>query len=147
MWLAITFGALYVIMARVALRRIGEILEVRQDRIESDLAEADRMRQRTDQAIEAYEKELAEARQKAHGIAEQTRSDNSAAADARRAEVEAELAKQMGAAESRIQATKADALKNVDSIAAETAAALVSQIGGTVTDKQAQSAVQKVLEG
>lgn len=147
LWLAITFGALYVIMARVALPRIGEILEVRQDRIESDLAEADRMRQRTDQAVEAYEKELAEARQKAHGIAEQTRADNSAAADARRAEVEAELSKQVATAEARIQATKTEALKNVDAIAADTAAALVGQIAGKVSAAEAASAVKKVLEG
>ena len=75
LWLAITFAALYLLMSRVALPRIGEILEVRRDRIEGDLAEADRLRQKTDQAIAAYEAALAEARQKAHGIAEDTRSE------------------------------------------------------------------------
>src|SRR5690606_23669808 len=43
-WLAVTFGALYLLMSKIALPRIGEILEVRRDRIESDLAEADRLR-------------------------------------------------------------------------------------------------------
>jgi len=146
-WLAITFGALYLLMSRVALPRIGEILEVRRDRIEGDLAEADRLRQKTDQAIEAYETELAEAREKAHSIAEETRSEIKADLDKKRQEVEADLAKKMSAAESRIQQTKDEAMANVDRIAAETTEALVAQLSGDVTSKQAQDAVSKVSKG
>jgi len=147
LWLALTFGVLYLVMSKLALPRIGEILEVRRDRIEGDLAEADRLRQRTDQAIEAYEAELADARQKAHAIAEEKRGEVKAEQDKSRAEVEAELGEKMAAAEARIQQTKDDALKNVDDIAAETAAALVSQIGGKVSEKDARAAVNSVVKG
>ena len=40
-WLALTFGALYLLMSRIALPRIGSILEARRRRISDDLAQAD----------------------------------------------------------------------------------------------------------
>ncbi len=46
LWLALSFAALYILMSKIALPRIGEILEVRRDRIEGDLAEAERLRQK-----------------------------------------------------------------------------------------------------
>lgn len=146
-WLAISFGILYLLMSRVALPRIGEILEVRRDRIEGDIAEADRLRHQTDEAITAYEEELASARQKAHGLAEETREKIKSDLAARRADVEGELTEKVTAAEARIQQTKSAALANVDEIAAETAVALVSQISGDVTDKAARDAVAKVVKG
>lgn len=147
LWLAITFGVLYLLMSRMALPRIGEILEVRRDRIEGDLAEADRLKQKTDQAIASYETELAEARSKAHEIAEKTRGSIKADLDEKRSKVETELAKKMAAAESRIQQTKAEALDHVDEIAADTAAAIVTRLSGKVTAKAARDAVAQVVKG
>ncbi len=146
-WLAITFGALYLLMSKVALPRIGEILEVRRDRIEGDLAEAERLRQKTDQAIEAYETELAAARAKSHALADKTRNDVKEQLDNKRREVEAELAKQMASAEARIQKTKEQALENVEQIAAETTVALVSKLTGKISIKEARSAVSTVVKG
>ena len=44
LWLAITFGALYFLMSRIALPRVASILETRSDRIASDLGEAQRLK-------------------------------------------------------------------------------------------------------
>ena len=72
-WLAITFGIMYLLMARVALPRIATVLEERRDRIANDLAQADQLRRETDQAIAAYEKALADAKARANAIAQETR--------------------------------------------------------------------------
>ncbi|UJQ95835.1 F0F1 ATP synthase subunit B [Mariluticola halotolerans] len=146
LWLAIAFGLLYVLMSRVALPRIGEILEVRRDRIEGDLAEAERMRQKTDQALADYEKALADAKAKSQGIAEATRSKVKTELDAKRTKVEADLSKKMSEAETRIQATKAEAMGNVGEIAVDTAQALVAQLLGKVPVKSARDAVAKVVK-
>lgn len=146
LWLALTFGVLYLLMSRFALPRIGEILEVRRDRVEGDLAEADRLRQKTDQAIEAYEQDLADARAKAHGIAESTRDEIRKDLDGQRAKVEADLSKKMAAAEARIQETKTSALSHVDEIASDTATSLVSQLLGTVPAKSVNTAVSAVIK-
>ena len=60
-------------MSRVALPRIGSILEERDNRIAGDLAEAGRLKEESDAAIAAYEQALAEARQNAHAIAQKAR--------------------------------------------------------------------------
>ena len=48
LWLAICFGALYVLMSRVALPRVGGILENRKTLIDADLAAADADRSKTE---------------------------------------------------------------------------------------------------
>lgn len=147
LWLALTFAALYFLMSKVALPRIGEILEVRRDRIEGDLAEAERLKQKTDQAIKSYEAELADAKQKAHNIAEETRNAIRADLDKKRAKVEADLAKKMATAENNIRETKEAAMGHVDEIASDTALAIVTNIVGRTSQKAAKDAVAKVVKG
>lgn len=147
LWLALSFAALYILMSKIALPRIGEILEVRRDRIEGDLAEAERLRQKTDQAIEAYETDLADAKQKAHTIAEESREAIRKDLDAKRADVETDLAKKMATAESRIQSTKTEALGHVEEIASDTAHAIVTNLLGRTAQKATKDAVAKVVKG
>ena len=146
LWLVICFGALYLIISRVAIPRIGGIIDTRRDKVEGDLAEADRLRQETDKAIADYEAALAAARQKAHGIAEETRAGVKADLDAKRAKVEGELAQKVSAAEAGIQSSKQEALGHVDEIAADTAAALVTRLTGSVTAEAARAAVASLVK-
>lgn len=144
LWLAITFGALYLLMSKLALPRIGGILENRKTLIDTDLAAADADRQKTDAAIAAYEKALAEAKSKAQGIANQTREAIQADLSAKRSAAEADLSARVSAAEASIAKTKAEALTHVDEIAAETAQAVVGQLIGDVPPASVRAAVAKV---
>lgn len=147
LWLAITFGALYFIISRLAIPRIGGILESRRTRIEGDLKEADRLRVESERAAAAYEEALAEARKNAHAIAEETRQGIRTDIEGKRAKVEADLSAKVAEAEARIEATKSAALANVEQIAAETAAALVAQLSGPVSEAEARDAVATVAKG
>lgn len=144
LWLALTFVFLYVVMSRIALPRIGGILESRRTRIEGDLKEADRLRKESDRAAEEYEAALAEARQNAHAIAEETRNGIRADIEMKRADVEADLAKKMAEAEARIAGTKEAALANIDTIASDTLQSLMERLTGKVSDEQARDAVASV---
>ena len=55
-WLAIAFVLLYVLMAKLALPRVGSIIESRQKHIEDDVADASRLKGKSDAAVAAYEK-------------------------------------------------------------------------------------------
>jgi F-type H+-transporting ATPase subunit b len=145
-WLAISFAALYLIMARLALPRIATVLEERRDHIATDLDQAEQLKKQTEEAIAAYEQALAEARARAHAIAQETRDKLGAEVEAERAEVEATLAETLAEAEARIQASKDTALAHVDEVAAETAEMIVKQlVGGKVTKAEVKSAVGKAL--
>lgn len=142
LWLAITFGLFYYLMAKVALPRISSILEVRSDRIATDLDEANRLKEESDAALAAYEQELADAKARAHTIAQEARDTAKADLDAKRARVEADLAKKIEDAESRIAQIKQAAMGEVDTIAADTTEALVKElIGGKITKTEIKSAV------
>ena len=64
LWLAITFGAVLPVSCRgLSCPRIGGILgSTGRDRIAQDLDEANRLKEEADEAIAAYEQELADAR-------------------------------------------------------------------------------------
>ena len=130
LWLAITFGLFYVLMAKVALPRIGGILEARGEKIAADLEEANRLKAQSEAAGAAYEKSLAEARKKAQDIASQTRAALTASIEAERTSAESALSAKIGEAETRIADIKSKALAEVDGIAVETAEALVSSLLG-----------------
>jgi F-type H+-transporting ATPase subunit b len=140
-WLAITFAFLYFTMSKLALPRIGSILEDRKGRIDGDLGAADAARQKTDAAIAAYEAAHAAARAKSHAIAEETRNAIKTDIDGKRKAVEADLSKKVADAEASIQATKTEALGHVSEIAADTVQALVTQLTGSASADEARNAV------
>ncbi len=143
-WLAITFTALYFILSRVALPRVGEVIEERSDRIQRDLDTAERLKTETDEALTSYEKALADARANANTIAGETRDKLSAEVEVERRRVEDDLAKKLDDAEASIAATKSKALESVSDIAGETASAIVSKlIGANVSAADAQKALQQ----
>lgn len=136
-WLAISFGILYLLMSRVALPKIATVLEERHDRIADDLDQAEQFRSQTEEAIAAYEKALGEARDEAHKIAQATRDELQAETDRQRQEVEGELAVKIADAEKRIKSTKDAAMGNVRDIAADVAGTVVSQVLGENADAAA----------
>jgi len=138
-WLALIFITLYVVMSRLALPRIGGILEARRSRIADDLAVAQRSKDESDAAIAAYEKKLADARANAQSIAGKTRDELMAKAEERRKVTEEKLNAKLAEAEKTIAATKNTAMANVRSIATDAAAAIVEQLIGAAPDAKAVS--------
>lgn len=142
-WLVITFTFLYVVLSKLALPRIGEVLEERRDRIQRDFDKAAELREETEQAIASYEEALAAARSKANGIADETRSKLNAEIAKERAEIEDAITKKSTEAEKSIQSAKAEALGEVHKIAAETTQSVVEKLLGTKPD---QTEVENALQ-
>ena len=142
-WLALTFGLLYIVLSRVTLPKIASVIEERQNRIQRDLDEADRLKEETDAALAAYEQALAEARGRANGIARETREQLTAEVNGERAKADAEDAGRIADAEAQILARKNEAMAEVGNIAADTASAVVKKlIGVDVSADEVRAAVQ-----
>jgi F-type H+-transporting ATPase subunit b len=129
-WLAITFLALYYVLSRFTLPRIASVIDERKNRIERDIAEAERLNGETQNAIAEYEEKLAGARSKASELARENRDAVAADLEARRLAAEAEDQERMAKAEERINAMKADAMAQVAAISTETAQELVKKLVG-----------------
>ena len=134
-WLAIAFVALYLLMSRLALPRVASILKDRESRLAGDLAAAGQLKARTDSAIAAYEKALADAKAKAQAIAAENRDKLAAESEAKRKSVEAGLAQKLEAAEQMIAQKRGEAMSNVHAIAADAVGAILHQLIGRAPGK------------
>jgi F-type H+-transporting ATPase subunit b len=141
-WLAITFGLLYLLLKRVILPRVSDVIEGRKERIRDDLAEAETVRAATAQALMRYEQALAEARSKASALANAVRDKVKADVDEERAKAQAEITAKISAAERRIAEAKAKALVNVEDIASEVAGAIVARL---IDKKVSKADVKRAL--
>jgi F-type H+-transporting ATPase subunit b len=139
---------LYVLMARLALPRIGAIIEDREKTIAGDLAAAEKLKAQSDEAVAAYEKALADARNRAQGIANETRERQTAEAAQNRKALDERLNARLAEAEKTIAATKQSALSNVRTIAADAARAIVERLIGKAPDDHAvEQAIATVFKG
>ena len=146
--LVIAFVALYLIVSRIALPRVGGAIDARQNAIEGDLAEAQKLRDQSDAALKAYETELASARSRAQAIGAETREKLNAASDAERKALEDKLSVKLAEAEKTIASTRATAMSNVRGIAVDAASAIVAQLTGVQPDAQSvNGAVDASLKG
>jgi F-type H+-transporting ATPase subunit b len=146
--LLVAFVALYLIVSRIALPRVGSLLDERQNAIEGDLADAQKLKDDSDAALKAYESELAAARSRAQAIGSETREKLNAASEAERKTLEDRLSVKLADAEKTIAATREAAMSNVRGIAAEAAAAIVQRLTGLAPDgASVNSAVDASLKG
>jgi len=146
-WLTLSFVLLYVLMARVALPRIGSIFAERSRRIADDLKAAQRFKEQSDAANVAYQKALADARSRAQSIAGAMREQQAAEAEATNKRLESRLHERLAAAEQSIDATRTAAMGNVGAIAAEIAAAIVERLIGTApAEREVAAALGDVLK-
>ncbi len=142
-WLAITFSFLYFIVAKFALPRIGGMIEQRADKIANDLDRAQSLKDDVDKAIASYEQALAEAKSKAHAIAQETREKLSAEIEAERQRVDAQIAEKVAEAEAAIAKAKTKAMGSVNKIATDLAGEIVADLTGT---KASAAAVSKAVD-
>jgi F-type H+-transporting ATPase subunit b len=146
--LLIAFVALYLIVSRIALPRVGSVIDERQNTIEGDLADAQKLKDQSDGALRAYESELTAARSRAQAIGAETREKLNAASEAERKTLEQQLTVKLAEAEKTIASTRETAMGNVRGIAADAAAAIVRQLTGVSPDgKSVDSAVDASLKG
>src|SRR5947208_14195518 len=82
--LAIFFVALYVIVSKLALPRVGGAIEARQNKIEGDIAEAKKLKEQSEEALKAYESELASASARPQAIVNESRDNANGQGDAER---------------------------------------------------------------
>ena len=148
-WFAIFFVALYVIISRLAIPRIGGIIEARRGNASKATSpRPNRLKEQSDAALKAYEKSLADARGRAQALGQRDprqaqRRGRSRPASSWRAELNAKLAE----AEKTIAATKTAAMANVHGIAVDTASAIVQRLIGTAPSGSAvEAAVADVLK-
>ena len=146
-WLVITLVIIYLILSRVALPRIAEVLAERSGTIGNDIAAAEDLKAKANDAEEAYNQALTDARAEAAKIVATTKADMKAELDAAIAKADAEISKKAAESETVINNIRAAALESVEEVAKSTALTLVSVLGGKEDAKAVDSAVSSEMKG
>ena len=118
-WLIISFIVLYFLVAKVAMPRISEVLEERQERIEDDLDKAETLKKEAYVVRVEYEKALMLARERAHDATQQAKEEINRNGLEAEALANKKISKMLKGAEDRIRSARAEIIKGAD-IAADT---------------------------
>lgn len=144
-WVLIIFVALYVVLSKLVLPRVGGAIENRASTIANDIADARALRDEAQAQAAEAEAEIKSARAAAVKTAQDAKAKASAEAAARNAEQEAALAAKLDAAEAKFRTARDKAMANVSTIAAETAQAITARLTGkAATEAEVKSALAKI---
>ena len=147
-WLAITFGVMFLVMWKVAVPKIADALESRQMRLEDNLKKAEDLKREADATLAAYEKALADARAEAHDEIQKIQQQLQAAADKEEAELNEKLEAKLAESEKAIAAEVEKAMENVRGVAVDVAISAVEKLAGDAPDKGAvEKAVDTAMAG
>jgi F-type H+-transporting ATPase subunit b len=145
-WLVLTLVAIYFVLNRIALPRIGAVLAERQGTITNDIAAAEELRLRAREAEAAYDKALADARAEAQRIAQGARAEMQADLDAAIARADAEIGARTAESEAEIAQIREEAAASVREVARDTTAEIVRALGLEPDASSIESAVVRRVE-
>ena len=146
-WLLLALLAIYFILSRVALPRIGGVLAERQGTISNDIAAAEDLKVKASEAEAAYAKALVDARAEANRIVAEAKADIQSDLDAAIAKADAEIAAKSAESEKAIAEIRAGAMDNVRAVAKDTAQELVAALGGNADAQTVSAAVDSRMKG
>ena len=136
-WLIVSFVVLYFLVAKLAMPRIAEVLEERQERIEDDLDKAETLKKEAYQVRIEYEKALSAAREKAQDATRYAKEEIAKRSAEAESAAQVKVTVMLEEAEKRIAASKTGA--------EETLGEPISSLERSVAQEVVANAVQKLI--
>tara|TARA_B100000886_G_scaffold17298_1_gene11087 strand:+ start:1084 stop:1650 length:567 start_codon:yes stop_codon:yes gene_type:complete len=136
-WLIVSFVVLYFLVAKLAMPRIAEVLEERQERIEDDLDKAETLKKEAYQVRIEYEKALSAAREKAQDATRHAKEEIAKRSAEAESAAQVKVTVMLEEAEKRIAASKTGA--------EETLGEPISSLERSVAEEVVGNAVQKLI--
>ncbi len=146
-WLFVAFTVLFLIVWKVALPRITDVREVRQNRIDDDLDKASSMKEEAESVLEAYERTLASATSEAQDLQRQSAAELAEERAKLQDELARTLSERASEAEARINAERQRAVENIrEATLGVVQAATERLIGNPVSESDADAAIRAALQ-
>ena len=129
-WLVLTFVFLWWLMAKVALPKVGLVLEERQKKINDSLDMAENLRTEAGSVLEAYETAISVAHEEARKVINDANQEETQASANQLAEMRISLTNQIAEMETEIESVKEKALEDIGQSAREVAISTVDKLVG-----------------
>ncbi|MDH3700806.1 MAG: F0F1 ATP synthase subunit B' [Alphaproteobacteria bacterium] len=146
-WLFVAFTVLFLIVWKVALPRITDVREVRQNRIDDDLDKASGMKAEAESVLDAYEQALAAATNEAQELQRQAAAELAAERTRLQEDLAQTLSERAREAEDRINAERQRAVENLrDATLGVVQDAAERLIGSPISESDADEAIRTALQ-
>ena len=145
-WLIVTLLILYFILSRIVIPRIADVLAERRGTISNDIAAAEELKVKAEEAEAAYNLALADARIEAAKIIEVTKTEMKDELRSAIAEADKEIFEKITSSEKQIAEIRASAMDKVEQIAKTVAAEIVISIGGDAQNNIIEKAIAKEMK-
>ena len=127
-WLVITFVFLWWLMAKVALPKVGLVLEERQKKINDSLDMAENLRIEAGSVLEAYEIAISVAHDEARKVINDANQEGTQASANQLADMRISLTNQIAEVETEIESVKEKALEDIGQSAREVAISTLDKL-------------------
>ena len=128
-WLVITFTAMFLIMYKFIIPKTAEMINLRRQKIDSDLEKAAEIKKKVEQTLNKYNKALADASAKANVSLEKTKDELTETINRKQADLSARLKAEIEEGERKIISSKEKALQKVEEVSAELAIEVLKKLG------------------
>ena len=128
-WLTICFFSLLFIMSKFIIPKTAEMINLRKEKIDGELAAAAELKKQVEDGIERYERALREASLKANSELQKTKEELNDTVARKQSDLAARLAVEIEQGEKKIAAAKDRALQKVEDAAVSLAVDVLDKIG------------------
>ncbi len=142
-WLAVNFALLYWLMTKIALPRVGNILQSRAAAIKADLAGAAKLKAEAENILLNYDKTLAEAKNRARYLIKQATDDIQFEQTKQMAALEKKLESRMMESQNKLHAAKTKVLQEIKPLSAELADVMVKKLLHQILDNGDDKQIMK----
>ncbi len=140
-WLSLTFGILYVVLAKLILPKISMNLELRKSQIQENIEAADKQRKDCDNKLKEYEDIILKSKLEAKNIFQATREKVLKDINSKREVLEKQINEEIKKAEQEINLLKKAAPEKINKIAIETSSEIIRNLIGAEVNNSSISAI------
>ena len=135
-WLFLSLSFLYFILSRIALPRISDVIEERNDTITDDLDEAKSLSIEAEKVVNELKSKLEDARSSSQKTLMDERQKNLDKISSERKKFEETISKEISSSEEKINKGKSEALKEASDLAVDIAEEIINNLFVKKVDKK-----------
>ena len=135
-WLFLSLSFLYFILSRIALPRISDVIEERNDTITDDLDEAKSLSIEAEKVVNELKSKLEDARSSSQKTLMDERQKNLDKISSKRKKFEETISKEISSSEEKINKGKSEALKEASDLAVDIAEEIINNLFVKKVDKK-----------
>tara|TARA_B000000609_G_scaffold146776_1_gene129176 strand:- start:628 stop:1218 length:591 start_codon:yes stop_codon:yes gene_type:complete len=140
-WLTLTFGILYIVLAKAILPKISSNLELRKSQIQENIEAAEKQRIESDTKLKEYDDLILKSKIKAKNIYKDAREKVIKDINSKKEVLDRQIDEEIKKVEKEIEVLKKNAPEKINKIAIETSSELIKKLIGAEINSSSISTI------